>query len=248
MSGAVGTGDAVATGLGSAQPEAMPAIANASASAGSLRNRPTIVPACHAPLPSGGANPSASFTWSEEEGGNVKMVSKASALTLFAALLLAGCGSTSTVADNQASICSDTLGLQAYLKPMVLATNPKGTAAQARANAVKFQAQLLRIRGAANSSQLLLLNRLDRAVDDYRKVLVTLPPETPLASQVNRLDAYQQNVLYEYRSVLNRVGCGSAPPMAPLPTPPPPPPVVESPSESPADGSTDGSGDQGSNF
>ncbi|MDQ1305578.1 MAG: hypothetical protein QG671_1409 [Actinomycetota bacterium] len=177
----------------------------------------------------------------------MKMAGKASALTLLAALLLTGCGGTSTVSDNQGSICSATLGLQATLKPMVLATNPNGTVAQAQANAVKFQAQLLRVRGSANSSQQLLFSRLDRAVADYRKALEALPPETLLSSQINRLDSYQQNILYEYRSVLNRVGCGSAPPMAPLPTPPPPPPV-ESPSEDTGDGSEDGSGDQGSNF
>jgi hypothetical protein len=174
----------------------------------------------------------------------MKKVGTASGLTLLAALLLAGCGGTTTVADNRASICSATQGLQATLKPMVLATNPNGTVAQAQANAVKFQAQLLRVRGDANASQQLLLTRLDRAVDDYRKALATLPPETPLSSQINRLDSYQQNVLYEYRSVLNRVGCGSAPPMALLPTPPPPPAPVESPTED----SGDGSGDDGSNF
>lgn len=163
------------------------------------------------------------------------------AMSLVAVLALGACGGTAnSVVENKAQICSQALGMQANIKPMIYSTNPTGTVEQALAASLRLNTEIAALRNSSNAAQQTLVDRFATANSTYSKALQSLPPATPLAQQINALDTFQSDVEYTYRSMLGRIGCSMPPSPSPVvPQAPSVPPVAPAPTEA-VDGQADG--------
>ena len=129
----------------------------------------------------------------------------AAALTV--GVLLTGCGSTSSVKDNQEETCATLAGFESWLGPTLVLTNPQGTVGDAQAGLATGLTATTEVRDSLSGSHQELLDRFVRTLTEYQYAANARDPNASLADSAGALDSFQMNVMSNYRIMLTAVGC-----------------------------------------
>lgn len=148
-------------------------------------------------------------TAADTSTGGVRVRRKRSAIAaaLTVGVLLAGCGGTSSVRDNQQETCATLAGFESWITPTLVLTNPEGTVGDAQAGLATGRTATQEARASFSSSQQELLDRFERTVGEYEFAAKARDPNARLADSTNALDSFQMNLMSNYRIMLQAVGC-----------------------------------------
>jgi len=130
---------------------------------------------------------------------------------VLATVALSGCFGSNSVSANQQEVCGTLGEFVTFMEPMAPQTNPEGTMLQADFASTVGLEKVAEARDVLNGSQEELLDRYERALQEYNAFAKGRPPEEPLTQAAAALNSYSLNLLLAYEYMLNRIGC-------PLPT------------------------------
>lgn len=124
-----------------------------------------------------------------------------------AGALLSGCGNLSTAKEGSEQACAALAEQEPALVPMFTVSDPNATIAQADFVISGYKLNSDKVRASMNSSQVQLLDRVVRAMDEYQGALAGKNREAVIADYASYLDSYEMNVLTNYRKMADTIGC-----------------------------------------
>lgn len=125
--------------------------------------------------------------------------------------VLSGCFGSNSLSANQERVCATLGDFVTFMEPMSPRTNPEGTMLQADFASTVGLERVTEARDVLNGPQEELLDRYERALQEYNSFAKSRPPEEPLTQTAAALNSYSLNLLLSYEDMLTRIGC-------PLPT------------------------------
>lgn len=91
--------------------------------------------------------------------------------------------------------------------PMFTVSDPGATIGQADFAIGVYKIKADEIRASMNTSQVQLLDRVVRTMDEYQTALAGKNREAVIADYASYLDSYEMNVLTNYRKMADTIGC-----------------------------------------
>lgn len=128
-------------------------------------------------------------------------------LALVAVAALTGCGALTSVDDNREVFCQKLLSVNAEIALATGVTDPALPVATASEQLTLAQSGLATAGSGASQGQKQLVNRTTKVMTQYRDALSETPQDATLADYETGLNAYQANVLANYQTMLENVGC-----------------------------------------